>query len=64
MKAYAFELLEGIFPPWEIDPSNSERLEMRTDLPFTLERSLEAGKGEQLLDPSYHQSSLDYGYAT
>ncbi len=49
MRGQAFEILEGIVPPWEIHPSKSERIEITTDLPFTLERYLEGGRGERLV---------------
>ncbi len=41
--------LAGALPFWEICPSKSERIEISTELPFTLERYLEGGQGERLV---------------
>ena len=49
IRAQAYELLAGILPLWEIRPSKSECMEIKAELPFTLERYLEGGKGERLL---------------
>ncbi|MEN6623149.1 MAG: hypothetical protein ABFD50_16580 [Smithella sp.] len=38
-----------MFPLWEIYPSRSTRVKIKTDLPFTLERYAEGGSGERLL---------------
>jgi len=43
------EPLAGGLPFWEIYPSQSERIEISTGLPFTLERYLEGGDGERLV---------------
>ncbi|MGH8625003.1 MAG: alpha/beta fold hydrolase [Gammaproteobacteria bacterium] len=43
------EPLAGALPFWEIYPSQSQRIEIRTELPFTLERYLEGGQGERLV---------------
>lgn len=49
MRGQAFERLGDMLPLWKIHPSRSARIKIKTDLPFTLERYIEGGRGERLL---------------
>lgn len=49
MSEQACEQLGNKLPLWKIDPSRSKRVQIKTDLPFTLERYIDGGKGERLL---------------
>ncbi|MEN6373255.1 MAG: alpha/beta fold hydrolase [Smithella sp.] len=49
MRGQAFERLRDMLPLWNIHPSRSARVKIKTDLPFTLERYIEGGRGERLL---------------
>ena len=49
MCGYALDRIKAVFPPWEIKPSQSQAIDIKTEFPFSLERYLGGGQVERVL---------------